>query len=183
MALLEIVYGPHPIFKTKAEPFHQIDEDARQLASDMLETMYEYRGVGMAANMIGVAKQLIVVDLQQEGVRMPYVMFNPEVINSSDDQSTNEEASLSFPGISAEVTRANEVTVKYLDKKGEEKKIDAEGWFATVIQHEIDYLHGRTYLDHLSKMKRDRLIKKMQKQLKQAHKSSCTDPHCGHEHH
>lgn len=183
MAVLDIVYGPSPIFRKKAAAFETIDDEARQIAEDMLETMYEYRGIGIAANMVGILKQVMVVDLQQEGVRMPYVFFNPEIVWHSDDVAVNEEASLSFPGISAEVKRPNAIKVSYLDKKGEEKELKADGWFATVIQHEMDYLQGRTYLDNISKMKRDRLLKKMQKQIKQAHSQSCGDPHCGHDHH
>ncbi len=183
MAILDIVFGPSPVFKQKAEAFSIIDSDAVTLAEDMLETMYEYRGIGIAANMVGVTKRLIVLDLQQEGVRMPYVMFNPEITWSSEEKATNEEASLSFPGISAQVTRPTSIKISYLDKKGETKELEAKDWFATVIQHEMDYLDGRTYLDHLSKMKRDRLIKKMQKMMKNHHHSSCGDPSCDLDHH
>ncbi|MEX0298908.1 MAG: peptide deformylase [Kordiimonas sp.] len=177
MAILDIVFGPSPIFKQKAEAFEVIDGEAIRLAEDMLETMYEYRGIGIAANMVGVAKRVIVVDLQQEGVRMPYVLFNPEVTWSSEETATNEEASLSFPGVSAKVTRPASIKLSYLDKKGEAKELEAKDWFATVIQHEMDYLDGRTYLDRISKMKRDRLLKKMQKNMKQD-QTCCDDPTC-----
>lgn len=183
MAILDIIYGPSPIFKKKAQPFTAVDDVAIQLASDMLETMYEYRGIGIAANMVGVLKRIIVIDLQQEGVKMPYVLFNPEITWKSDDYSTNEEASLSFPGISAEVSRPKAIKVSYLDKKGEQQELEANDWFATVTQHEMDYLDGRTYLDHLSKMKRDRLLKKMQKMMKHSHSHSCGDPTCDRDHH
>lgn len=183
MAVLDIIYGPSPIFRQKADAFVSIDQEAVKLAEDMLETMYEYRGIGIAANMIGVCKRVIVIDLQQEGVKMPYVLFNPEVTWKSDQNSVNEEASLSFPGISAEIERPNSIKVSYLNKKGEHQELEANDWFATVIQHEMDYLDGRTYLDHLSKIKRDRLLKKMLKMTKQNQQSSCGDANCGHDHH
>ncbi len=183
MAVLDIIYGPSPIFRQKADTFVSIDQESVKLAEDMLETMYEYRGIGIAANMIGVCKRVIVLDLQQEGVKMPYVLFNPEITWKSEETSKNEEASLSFPGISAEITRPTSIKVSYLDKKGEHHELEANDWFATVIQHEMDYLDGKTYLDRLSKIKRDRLLKKMLKMMKHNHHSSCGDPSCGHDHH
>jgi len=184
MAILNILYGPSPLFKEKAAPLGQIGAEEQQLASDMLETLYDYRGIGLAAPMVGISKRVIVVDLQQEGVRMPFIMFNPEITWRSKDETINEEASLSFPGISAEIKRPKSIKLTYQDKQGTQKELEASDWFATVIQHEMDYLEGRIYLDHLSKMKRDRLLKKMQKTVKQhQHQSSCGDQSCGHEHH
>jgi peptide deformylase len=182
MALRDIVTAPNPIFRQKAEPFDAIDAAAVALADDMLETMYAHRGIGIGANMVGVARRLIVVDIQSDGNRAPLVCFNPEITWQSDDTSTNEEASLSFPGISADITRPSAIRLTYLDREGAERELEADGWLAVVIQHEMDYLDGRTYLDRLSKMKRDRLIKKMQKYQKSA-QHGCGDPHCGHDHH
>lgn len=182
MALLEIVTAPNLIFRKKAVPVDRMDDEIANLVDDMLETMYENRGIGIAANMVGVLKRVIVIDIQADGRRDPLVCINPEMTWRSEEMATNEEASLSFPGISAEITRPNAIKVTYLGRDGEQHTLEAEGWLATVIQHEMDYLDGRTYLDHLSKMKRDRLMKKMQKYLKQAH-HACGDPHCGHDHH
>lgn len=178
MALLDIVVGPNPIFKKKAVPFDRIDEEARTFADDLLETMYENRGIGIAANMVGHAKQLIVVDIQADGGRDPIICFNPKLVWTSDEEAVNEEASLSFPGISADIKRPAGIKLAYLDKDGAEQTLEADGWLATVIQHELDYLDGRTYLDHLSKMKRDRLLKKMQKHAKASPGGCCADPHC-----
>lgn len=182
MALLEIIIAPNPIFRTKSAPVTEFDDSVRALVSDMLETMYANRGIGIAANMVGKAAQIIIVDIQANGEREPLVCINPKLVWMSEDKATNEEASLSFPGISADITRPIAIKMAYQDVDGEAHELDAEDWLATVIQHELDYLEGRTYLDHLSKMKRDRLMKKMQKYLKQQ-SHSCGDPHCGHDHH
>jgi len=181
MAHLQIVTAPHPIFRKKAEPVADVTDEIKSLSADMLDAMYENRGIGIAANMVGLLHRIIVVDIQPEGNRDPLVCINPEITWASEEMSTNEEASLSFPGISADITRPNAINLTYLDQSGARKELEAEGFLAIVIQHEMDYLDGRTYLDHLSKMKRDRLLKKMQKYLKQGH--ACGDPHCGHDHH
>ncbi|SDD68262.1 peptide deformylase [Kordiimonas lacus] len=181
MAHLHIVAAPNPIFRQKAVPVVDVDDGIKALAEQMLDVMYENRGIGIAANMVGLLHRIIVVDIQPDGNRDPLVCINPEITWASDETSTNEEASLSFPGISADITRPNAIKLTYLDQQGEKQELDAEGFLAIVIQHEMDYLDGRTYLDHLSKMKRDRLLKKMQKYLKQGH--ACGDPHCGHDHH
>jgi len=181
MAHLHIITAPDPIFRKKASAVSSVTDDIKALADQMLDVMYENRGIGIAANMVGLLHRMIVVDIQPEGNREPLVCINPEIIWASDEMSTNEEASLSFPGISADITRPNAIKLKYLDRNGDKQELDAEGFLAIVIQHEMDYLDGRTYLDHLSKMKRDRLLKKMQKYLKQGH--ACGDPHCGHDHH
>ncbi|WP_286831321.1 MULTISPECIES: peptide deformylase [Kordiimonas] len=181
MAHLHIVTAPNPIFRQKALPVVDVDDGIKALAGQMLDVMYENRGIGIAANMVGLLHRIIVVDIQPDGNRDPLVCINPEITWASDETSTNEEASLSFPGISADITRPNAIKLTYLDQQGEKQELDAEGFLAIVIQHEMDYLDGRTYLDHLSKMKRDRLLKKMQKYLKQGH--ACGDPHCGHDHH
>ena len=180
MAVLQLILGPDPILKQKAEVVEKIDDATKSLVADMFDTLYEHRGLGLGANMVGELKRIAVVDLQENGEKAPITCVNPEIIWSSDALETREEASLCFPGISAEVKRPNAIKVKFLDINGNEQTLDAEGWLATVLQHEIDYLDGKVYLDYLSKMKRDRLIKKMQKQLK-AH--SCGDPTCSHEHH
>lgn len=181
MATRSLVMAPDPIFKRSAEEVHQIDEDVRALCDDMLETLYAERGIGIAAPMIGVLKRVIAIDLQEEGARTPLVCINPVLKNTSNQTHKHEEASLCFPGIRAEIERPASIELTYLDLDGKAQNLKAEGWMATVIQHEMEYLDGRTFLDNLSKLKRDRLIKKMVKDIK--HTQACGDPHCGHTHH
>lgn len=181
MAILDLIMAPNPIFKQTAEPVAAVTDEVRQLCDDMLETLYHERGIGMGANMVGSLKRIIVVDLQEEGIRKPLVCLNPVITSASKETSTQEEASLCFPGIRATITRPASIEIDYMDLDGKKATLAAEGWLATVIQHEIEYLDGRTFLDNLSKMKRDRLMKKMQKQQKHTH--DCGDPHCGHHHH
>jgi len=180
MAVLQLVLGPDPLLKTKANPVDTIDNQIKTLVADMFDTRYERRGFGIGANMVGELRRIVVVDLQENGIKAPIACVNPEIIWHSDEMETREEASLCFPGISAKVARPSAITVRYQNIDGEFQELEAKGWLATVLQHEIDYLDGKVYLDYLSKMKKDRLIKKMQKQLK-AH--SCGDPSCGHDHH
>lgn len=163
MPPLKLVYGPDKIFKQKAAAVVGVDETLVQLVDDMVETLYHENGVGLGANMVGVLKRVIVVDLQEGGVRTPQAFINPEIISQSDEMQSFEEASLSFPGISAEISRPEKITISYLDIKGEEQTLSAEGYLATVIQHEMDYLDGVIYLDYLSPLKRNRLLKKMKK--------------------
>ncbi|WP_417463712.1 peptide deformylase [Kordiimonas sp.] len=182
MTNLSLITAPNPIFRQKAVAVDDVNDDVRALANQMLDIMYESRGIGIAANMVGLLKRIVVLDLQPEGHREPMVCINPEILWRSDATSTHEEASLSFPGISAEITRPDAIRLAYLDMEGTRHEIDADGWLATVLQHEIDYLDGKTYLDHLSKMKRDLLLKKMQKYIKQM-KNHVHGPGCGHDHH
>ena len=181
MAVMQLVLGPDPILKQKAAPVVEITDDIKSLVADMFDTLYERRGLGIGANMVGELKRIIVVDMQEKGVKAPLACINPEITWHSDKLEEREEASLCFPGISAKITRSDSIKLKYQDIDGKACELEAKGWLATIIQHEMDYLDGRTYLDHLSKMKRERLIKKMIKQLK--HNHSCHDPDCGHDHH
>lgn len=178
MAILPIVYAPHPVFKQKAMAVVKVDELIRQLANDMLETMYFEKAVGLGANMIGIDQRIIVVDIKQDNSKA-YVMINPEILETSAETSNQEEASLSFPGISAIVKRPNKIKVKYLDLDNEEQFLEADGFLARVILHENDYLNGITYLDHLSKMKRDLLTKKMIKYIKN-NPPHIHGPYCNH---
>ncbi|WP_262691701.1 peptide deformylase [Kordiimonas aestuarii] len=182
MTSLELILAPNPIFRKKAVPIAEVTDEVRQHADQMLEIMYMNRGIGIGANMVGLLKRIVVLDLQLEGKRSPLVCINPEIIWQSDVTSSNEEASLSFPGISAQITRPDAVRVRYLDLDGKQQELDADGWLATVLQHEMEYLDGRTYLDNLSKMKRDLLVKKMQKYIKQSG-HHVHGPNCGHAHH
>lgn len=182
MTALQIIYAPHPIFKQKAKPVTTIDEEIRKIAGDMLDTMYIEGAVGLGANMVGVDKQIVVIDLRENGEHKPYIMINPEIIEQSTELVEFEEASLSFPGISAVVKRPANITVKYLDLEVNSQTIKAEGFLSRVIQHEVDYLHGIVYLDKLSKLKKDMLTKKMLKYLK-SYQPHVHNEHCNHHHH
>lgn len=179
MALLSLVYAPNPIFKQKAAPVLQVDAQVRQLAADMLETMAFEKAVGLGANMVGELKQIAVVDLCENGISKPYVFINPQIVWASEEMQENEEASLSFVGISAMIQRPKAIRLSYLDSDGKAQELEAEGFFACVIQHEVDYLNGITFLDHLSKLKQDILMKKMKKALKM-HPPHVHGAHCSH---
>jgi peptide deformylase len=166
MDFLQLVYAPHPIFKKKAEPVAVVDEGIRTLIAQMFETLRVEHGVGLGANMVGILKRIAVIHMKQDGKTHRYAMINPEITERSKETQRVEEASLSFPGISAEIERPRAITVKYLDEQGQPQELHAEGFLATVIQHEVEYLDGVVFLDHLSKMNRDRLLKRMQKVLK-----------------
>ncbi len=163
MAVLSIVSAPNPIFKKKCELVSVVDDSIRKIADDMLETLEYERAVGLGANMLGITKAIAVVNLNEGGISKPYVFINPEIFWRSEEMQGFEEASLSFPGISADISRPSKIKIKYLDYEGTAQELEAEGFLASVIQHEVDYLNGKTFLDHLSKMKRDMLIKKMEK--------------------
>jgi len=185
MSALDIVIAPNPIFKKTSDPVERVDDDVRQLVSDMFDTLDATGGLGIAASMVGVAKRIITVDLKENGSSNRLACINPEIVWASDETSEYEEASLSFPGIGANITRPSKIRLRYLDETGTPQELDAEVPLSTVIQHEMDYLDGRTYLDHLSRMKRDRLLKKMQKLTRThqlGHHHACEDPDCGHDH-
>lgn len=167
MAILKLVYAPNEIFRKKAEIITEITEEIKLLAHDMLHTMYVERAIGIGANMVGVLKQIAVVDLQENGIRKPLIMINPKIISVSSQTQIFQESSICFPYISAEITRPSEIEVEFKDIEGTQHNNKYEGFLATVIQHEIDYLNGVTFLDHLSKLKKDMLLKKMQKMVKQ----------------
>lgn len=178
MTRLDLVMAPDPVFRQKAKTVQQFDDRLKTTVKDMLELMYERRGIGMGANMVGLLERIIVIDLQEDGERSPLVCINPVILSKSETTIEREEASLCFPGIKAAVKRPDAVEIAYQDTDGNKHTLKAEGWLATVIQHEMDYLEGRTFLDHLSKLKRDRLMKKMVKETKQPQNSCCSDPSC-----
>lgn len=163
MPALPLVIAPDPVFRKKAATVDVVDDEIRQLVDDMLATLYTQKGLGIGANMVGVLKRVIVIDLQENGLKTPLAMINPEIIDASDDHQIFNEASLSFPGISADISRPREITVTYLDETGTAVEKQADGFLATVIQHEMDYLMGRTFLDHLSRLKRQVILKKYRK--------------------
>jgi peptide deformylase len=163
MALLEILRAPHPLLKTKAKPVETIDGALRQLAADMFETMYKAPGIGLAAPQIGVLQRLVVVDVAEGDERRPLVLVNPEIDWSSDEVATAEEGCLSLPNQFAEVTRPEAVRVSYLDQHGEARELAAEGLLARCVQHEIDHLDGVLFVDHLSALRRNMILRRLAK--------------------
>ena len=162
-----IVLHPDPRLKKTAAPVSDISDELRQLADDMLETMYAAPGIGLAAPQVGVLDRLIVLDCvrddESEGEPRPLIMFNPEVIASSDETNVYEEGCLSIPEQYAEVTRPKEVEVAWLDCNGAEQREVFDGLWATCVQHEIDHLNGKLFIDYLGPMKRQLITRKMQK--------------------
>ena len=134
---------------------------------DMLETMYAAPGIGLAAIQIGVPKQVIVIDVSGEDEKDPLCLANPRLVWTSTDQRLHEEGCLSVPDYYEEITRPEKCRVRYLDRNGREEEIEAEGLLATCLQHEMDHLNGKLFIDYLSKLKRDRVLKKFAKQARQ----------------
>jgi peptide deformylase len=150
-----------------SKPVASVDAEVRRLWDDMLETMYDAPGIGLAAIQLGVPRRLIVIDLAKEGEeKKPVFLANPEVTWASEAQNDYEEGCLSIPDFYEMVTRPADVTVRYLDRTGEPRQATATGLLATCLQHEIDHLNGVLFIDHISKLKRDRVIKKFQKAQK-----------------
>jgi peptide deformylase len=165
MALREILTVPNPILKQKSAPVAHVDDALRALMDDMLETMYAAPGIGLAAVQIGEPVRIIVMDLAREGEDpQPRYFINPEILWSSDEIMANEEGCLSVPDIYDEVDRPSRVRLKYLNYAGEPVEEEAEGLYAVCIQHEMDHLEGVLFIDHLSRLKRDRAVQKVKKQ-------------------
>ena len=160
----KILIEPDPILRKKCEPIENVDDDIRKLMKDMLETMYDAPGIGLAAVQVGVLKRLIVIDVSKdENKKDPLFLINPEIISKSDNSSVYEEGCLSLPGQFAEIERPAECSLKYIDFNGKEKKLKADGLLSTCIQHEINHLDGKLIIDFLSKLKKDLIIKKLSK--------------------
>jgi peptide deformylase len=169
MALREILVVPDPVLKQVSTPVEVVDDELRALMDDMLETMYAAPGIGLAAIQVGVAKQVIVMDLAAPDTEpQPRYFVNPEILWASDDTAPYEEGCLSVPEIYDEVERPARVKLKYLNYQGEEVIEDAEGLFAVCIQHEMDHLKGVLFIDYLSRLKRDRAVAKVKKQVRAA---------------
>ena len=173
MAKRVILVLPDPRLRQVADPIDKIDESVKKLAKDMLDTMYDAPGIGLAATQLGEMKRLVVMDLAKEGEKPdPIVMINPEILKYSDETTTSEEGCLSIPEIYYDVERPAEVTVKYTNLDGKTVERDATERLAICIQHELDHLDGVLYIDYLSRLKRDRVLKKFQKAEKLAKKAS-----------
>jgi len=168
MALLNIIRFPDARLRTVAKPVSDVSEDIRNLLDDMLETMYAAPGIGLAATQVNIHKQIVVIDISEEK-NQPYFFINP-VITKKDGEETSEEGCLSVPEYYAEVKRADTVTVEALDRKGKKFTLEAEGLLAVCIQHELDHLKGKLFIDYLSPLKQKRLRKKLEKQAKQENK-------------
>jgi peptide deformylase len=167
MALREIIKLPDKRLRLKSEPVKRIDAGIRKLVDDLFETMYDAPGIGLAAIQIGVTKRVVTMDLsKKEDDHKPQVFINPEVIWKSDEKSKYEEGCLSIPEYYEEVERPAQVKVKYLDIDGNEQEIEASGLMATCLQHEIDHTNGVLFIDYISKLKRDRIVKKFAKAAK-----------------
>ncbi|MBA3909536.1 MAG: peptide deformylase [Rhodobacter sp.] len=158
-----ILIHPDPRLKKVCEPVAEITPELRQLASDLLETMYEAPGIGLAAPQVGVTKRVLVMDCIKDGPPEPMVLVNPEVVWSSEDVSVYEEGCLSIPDQYADVKRPAEVKVRWLDLAGQEQERQFHGIWATCVQHEIDHLDGKLFIDYLGPLKRQMITRKMEK--------------------
>ncbi|WP_343525561.1 peptide deformylase [Sphingomonas sp.] len=169
MAILPIVEVPDPRLRLVSKPVETVDDSIRQLVAEMIETMYDAHGIGLAAIQVGVDKRILVIDLQEEEdeegkpIRNPHAYINPEILSVSDELSTYNEGCLSIPEQYAEVKRPARCRVKWLDEKGEAHEAELDGLLATCMQHEIDHLNGVLFIDHVSRLKRDMLMRKLSK--------------------
>jgi peptide deformylase len=171
MSKREIVTEPDPILRKKSDNLEKVDDELRSLLNDMLETMYSAPGIGLAAVQVGILKRLIVIDISRdEGKKDPIFLINPEIISKSKNTSVYEEGCLSLPGHYAEIERPAECHIRYIDYNGKEKEIKASGLLSTCVQHEIDHLNGILFVDYLSKLKKDMILKKLVKNKKNLNK-------------
>jgi peptide deformylase len=169
MALRDIIILPDKRLRLVSKPVTKITDDIRTLVADMFETMYKAPGIGLAAIQVGVPQRVVTMDLsKREAEAEPKVFINPEITWSSEEKSPYEEGCLSIPDIHEDVERPSRVKIRYLDLAGKAHEEDADGLFATCIQHEVDHLNGVLFIDHISKLKRDRINKKFIKAAKRA---------------
>ncbi|MET0358251.1 MAG: peptide deformylase [Pararhizobium sp.] len=167
MTIKPLIILPDPLLRQISAPVERVDDDVRRVADDMLETMYDAPGIGLAAIQIGLPRRLLVIDLAKEGEdAAPQVFINPEVLTSTDERSVYEEGCLSIPDYYAEVERPAGITLRYLDREGRQQEIAADGLLATCLQHEIDHLNGVLFIDHISKLKREMVVRKFTKAAK-----------------
>ncbi|MEP9372011.1 peptide deformylase [Mesorhizobium sp. KR1-2] len=167
MTIKPLIILPDPVLRQLSKPVERVDDELRKLADDMLETMYDAPGIGLAAIQIGIPLRMLVIDLSKEGEeKAPMVVVNPEIVHSADERSVYEEGCLSIPDYYAEVERPASVRAKFLDRDGKQQEITAEGLLATCLQHEIDHLNGVLFIDHISKLKRDMVMRKFKKLAK-----------------
>jgi peptide deformylase len=170
MAKLRILEFPDPRLRKKAVPVEVVDDPLRQLIDDMFETMYEAPGIGLAATQVDVHRRLLVADVSQEKDE-PQVLINPEILER-DGSAITEEGCLSVPGYYEEIERAERIKVRYLDRDGNEQESEYEGLLAVCVQHEIDHLDGKLFVDYLSEIKRQRIRKRLEKDRRQLPESA-----------
>ena len=169
MTKRDIIILPDPKLRLVSEPVAKVDDEIRQLADDMLETMYEAPGIGLAAIQIGIPKRMLVCDVAKEDEpKSPMVVINPEIVFESGERSVYQEGCLSIPEYYEDVERPVRIGVRFQDREGNSHEIEADGLLATCLQHEIDHLNGVLFIDYLSKLKRDRIEKKFIKQARQS---------------
>ena len=166
MSRLEILHYPDPRLRRRAEPVSAVDASVQRLIDDMFETMYDAPGIGLSAPQVNVAKRVVTIDLSQDR-SAPLCLVNPEVL-TTDGETETEEGCLSVPGVYETVKRPERIRVGSLDREGRSREIEAEGLLAVCIQHEIDHLDGRLFVDYLSRLKRQRIRKKAEKALRHA---------------
>lgn len=167
MAVLPIIIAPDPRLKLVSAPVAAVDDDVRRLMDDMLDSMYAARGIGLAAPQVGVTKRVIVLDLaRDDDPPDPLCIANPEIVAAANDLVTTQEGCLSLPEHWADVTRPQSITVSYLDYENEVRSLDAEAMLATCIQHEMDHLEGILFVDHISSLKRNIILRKLVKTKK-----------------
>ena len=176
MAIRPIVEVPDPLLRQISTPVESVDDEVRALVADMFETMYDAPGIGLAAIQVGVPKRILVIDLQEpaeeggEPVKDPRVFINPEIVKSSDQEVPYTEGCLSVPDQYAEVDRPDRIRARWLDEQGKAHEEDIEGLLATCLQHEMDHLEGILFIDHLSRLKREMILKKLAKQRREQEK-------------
>jgi len=166
--LKKILIEPDPILRKKCQPLEKVDDNVKKLMNDMLETMYNAPGIGLAAVQIGILKRVVVIDISKEKEKKdPLFLVNPQILHKSNETSVYEEGCLSLPGHFAEIERPAQCVLKYIDFNGKENELKANGLLATCIQHEVDHLNGVLFIDYLSKLKKDMIVKKLVKQKKE----------------
>lgn len=166
MAILSVLRFPDERLRTKASLVTEVNDDIRKIVDDMFDTMYEEKGVGLAATQVNIHQRIVVMDVSEDDTKKPLTFINPEIIKKSDETFINEEGCLSVPGCYAKVTRHEKVTVKALDRDGKEFTLDGNELLSICIQHELDHLAGILFVDYLSPLKRQRIKTKLEKEAK-----------------
>ena len=183
MSHLRIIEVPDPVLRAQSAPVERVDDDLRRLVGDMFETMYDANGIGLAAVQVAITRRLVVIDLQEpepveEGeepgppVRRPHVFVNPEILSRSDARKVYNEGCLSIPEQYAEVERPDIIRARWLDEKGREQEGEFGGLMSVCLQHEVDHLNGVLFIDHISRLKRDMIVKKVVKARKEREKAA-----------
>jgi peptide deformylase len=165
MAIRRILTIPDPVLRKPAKPVERVDDELRKLIDDMLLTMYDAPGIGLAAPQIGISRRVIVMDpAKEEAPKSPIVMVNPDIVERSNELRLHEEGCLSIPDFTAEIERPAKTRVSFIDREGKQQEAELEGIWSTLVQHEIDHLNGVLFIDYLSRLKRDMVVRKFTKQ-------------------